>query len=151
MSYSCQNSSCLFVVMHNIDNTVSTMCNCNIELIVTLKFSIVLTLTVTISPTGPIQGAMVGSPQVIVCTVNTFNEVQSSSVVISWIGPNGNNIMNASRVIISPATFSGNIYTSSLQFTYVMEGDEGTYTCNVTILEISESQSVILSLLNSKL
>ena len=125
--------------------------NLFIKLIVTFKFSIVSTLMVTISPTGPIQGAMVGSPQVIVCTVNTFNEVQSSSVVISWIGPNGNNIMNASRVIISPTTSSANVYTSSLQFVYLMEGDEGTYTCNVTILEISESQSIILSLLNSKL
>ena len=106
---------------------------------------------IIISPAGPIQGAMVGSPQVIVCTVNTFNEVQSSSVVISWFGPNGNNIMNASRVIISPTTSSANTYTSSLQFMYLMEGDEGTYTCNVTILQISESQSVTLSSLNSKL
>ena len=62
--------------------------------------------------------------------------------------------MNANRVIISPTISSANVYTSSLQFTYLMEGDdEGAYTCNVTILEISEShvQSVILSLLNSKL
>ena len=117
----------------------------------TLNFSTVPTLTVIISPAGPIQGATVGSLQVIVCTVNTSSEVQSSSVVISWIGPNGNNIMNASRVIISPTTSSANTYTSSLQFMYLMEGDEGTYTCNVTILQISESQSVLLSSLNSKL
>ena len=113
--------------------------------------SIVPTLAVIISPTGPIQGAMVGSPQVIVCTVNTSSEVQSSSVAISWIGPNGNNIMNASRVIISPTTSSSNSYTNSLQFTYLMEEDEGIYICNVMILQISESQSVILSSLNSKL
>ena len=35
--------------------------------------------------------------------------------------------MNASRAIISPTTSSANIYTSSLQLTYLMEGDEGTY------------------------
>ena len=115
------------------------------------KFSIVPTLTVVVSPTGPIQGAMVGSPQVINCTVSIFSDMQSSSVMINWIAPNGNNIKNTSRVIINPITSSGNIYTSSLQFTYLMEGDEGTYTCNVMILEISGSQSVILSLLISKL
>ena len=115
------------------------------------NFSIVPTLAVIISPTGPIQGVMVGSPQVINCRVRTFSEVQSSLVFISWIGPNGNDVMNASRMIISPTTSSGNTHTSSLQFTYLMEGDEGTYTCNVMILEISESQSVTLSLLISKL
>ena len=44
-----------------------------------------------------------------------------------------------SRVTISPTTSSGNNYTSSLQFTYLMEGDEGMYTCNVMILETNGS------------
>ena len=103
------------------------------------------TPTVTISPSGPIQGAMVGSRQVINCTVSTVSGVESSSVMISWMGPGGGFIMNDSRVtIISPTTSGGNTYTSSLQFTYLMEGDEGTYTCNVMILETSGSQSVEL-------
>ena len=86
-----------------------------------------------------------GSPQNIQCTVSTVNGVESSSVIISWRGPGGN-IMNNSRVTISPTTSSGNTYTSSLQFTYLMEGDEGTYTCNVMILDVSGSDSVELSL-----
>ena len=106
---------------------------------------------VTISPSGPIQGAMVGSPQVISCTVSTVNGVESSSVMISWMGPGGGSIMNDSRMTISPTTSSGNTYTSSLQFTYLMEGDEDTYTCNVMILETSGLQSVELQSLNSKL
>ena len=97
---------------------------------------------ITISPPGPIQGAMVGSPLVINCTVSTVSGVESSSVMISWMGPEGGSIVNDSRVAISPTTSSGNNYTSSLQFTYLMEGDEGTYTCNVTVLEIIASQSV---------
>ena len=101
------------------------------------------TPTVTISPSGPIQGAMVGSPQVINCRVSTVSEVESSSVMISWMGPGGV-ITNDSRVTISPTTSSGNTYTINLQFTYLMEGDEGTYTCNVMILDASESQSVEL-------
>ena len=107
------------------------------------------TPTVTISPSGPIQGAMVGSPQVINCTVSTVSGVESSSVMISWMGLGGV-ITSDSRVTISPTTFSGNTYTSSLQFTYLMEGDEGAYTCNVMILETNASQSVELQSLTSK-
>ena len=78
---------------------------------------------------------MVGSPQDIQCIVSTVDGVELSSVMISWMGPGGESITNNSRVTISPTTSSGNIYTSSLQFTYLMEGDEGMYTCNVMILE----------------
>ena len=91
-----------------------------------------------------------GSPQVINCTVSTVSGVESSSVMISWMGP-GEVITNDNRVIISPTTSSGNTYTNSLQFTYLMEGDEGTYTCNVMILETNGSQSVELQSLISKL
>ena len=94
---------------------------------------------------------MVGSPQVINCTVSTVSGVESSSVMISWMGAGGESITKDSRVTISPTTSSGNTYTSSLQFTYLMEGDEGTYTCNVMILETSGSQSVELQSLSGKL
>ena len=106
------------------------------------------TPTIIISPSVPMQGAMVGSPQVINCTVNTISGVESSSVMISWMGPGGGTIISDSRVTISPTTSSGNYYTSSLQFTYLMEGDEGTYTCNVMILETSESQMLLISLIS---
>ena len=100
--------------------------------------------TVTISPSGPIQGAMVGSLQVINCTVSTVSGVEPRSVMISWMRLGGDSTMTDCRVNII-TTSSGNTYTSSLQFTYLMEGDEGTYTCNVMILETSESKSVELS------
>ena len=87
---------------------------------------------------------MVGSPQVINCTVRTVSGVEFSSVMISWMGHGGSSIIRDSRVTISPTTSSDNNYTSSLHFTYLMEGDEGTYTCNVMILETSGSQSVEL-------
>ena len=95
-------------------------------------------------PSGPIQGAMVGSPQDIQCIVSTVSGVELSSVMISWMGPGGESITNDSRVTISPTTSSGNNYTSSLQFTYLMEGDEGMYTCNVMILETTAKDSVEL-------
>ena len=109
------------------------------------------TPVVDISPFGPIQGAMVGGPVVINCTVSTVSGVESSSVMISWMGPEGGSIISDSRVTISPTTSSGNTYTSSLQFDYLMEEDEGTYTCNVMILETSGSQSVELQSLSGKL
>ena len=107
---------------------------------------------VTISPSGPIQGAMVGNRQVIVCTVSTVSGVESSSVMIGWIGASGMGpVMTDSRVTISPTTSSGNnMYTSSLQFTYLMEGDEDNYICNIMILDTTESQSVELGSLLSE-
>ena len=84
---------------------------------------------------------MVGSPQDIQCVVSTVSGVESSSVMISWMGPGGESITNDSRVTISPTTSSGNNYTSSLQFAYLMEGDEGMYSCNAMILGVYASES----------
>ena len=95
-----------------------------------------------------------GSPQVITCTVSTVSGVESNSVMISWIGTVGASgmgpVMTDSRVTISPTTSSGNNYTSSLQFAYLMEGDEDNYICNVMILETTESQSVEIGSLSSE-
>ena len=93
-----------------------------------------------------------GSPQVINCTVSTVSGVESSSVIISWMGPGGNIDATNDRVTIGSITAGGNnMYTRSLQFDYLMEGDEANYTCNVIILETSESQSVELESLSSRL
>ena len=95
---------------------------------------------------------MVGSPQDIQCIVSTVSGVESDLVIISWIGPNGSYINN-SRIIIKDRmeTISPlNTYNSTLQFTYLMEGDEGTYTCSVTILETANVQTVEIESLTSK-
>ena len=84
---------------------------------------------------------MVGSPQDIQCIVSTVSGVELSSVMISWMGPGGESITNDSRVTISPTISNGNNFTSSLQFTYLMEGDEGVYTVSVTILDTVKSQT----------
>ena len=88
---------------------------------------------------------MVGSPQDIQCIVSTVSGVEFSSVVINWMGPGGESITNDSRVTISATTSSGNNYTSNLQFIYLMEGDEGIYTCNVMILETNASHFIDLN------
>ena len=114
-------------------------------------FHLVPYINITTLPSGLIQGAMVGSPQDIQCIVSTVSGVELSSVMISWMGPGGESITNDSRVTISPTTSSGNNYTSSLQFTYLMEGDEGMYTCNVMILETGASSFINMQTLTSKL
>ena len=107
-------------------------------------------INISIFPSGPIQGAMVGSPQDIQCIVSTVSGVELSSVMISWMGPGEESITNDGRVTISPTTSSGNNYTSSLQFTYLMEGDEGMYTCNVMILETRSTGVVEIVELNGE-
>ena len=117
---------------------------CTYLLHIIIALYTVPTPTVTISPSSPIQG-VVGNRQVINCTVSTVSGVESSSVMISWMGPGGNIDATNDRVSIGSVTACGNnMYTRSLQFTYLMEGDEGTYTCDVMILKTSVSQSVEL-------
>ena len=93
---------------------------------------------------------MVGSPQDIQCIVSTVSGVDLSSVMISWMGPGGESITNDSRVTISPTTSNSNNFTSSLQFTYLMEGDEGEYTVSVTILDTVKLQTAEIDSLTSK-
>ena len=113
-------------------------------------FLTVPTPTITLTPSGPIQGAMVGGPQDIQSTVGTVEGVELSAIVISWTVPGGDAITPDSRVTISATTSSGNDYISTLQFAYLMEGDEGMYTGNVMILEATASQTVEIQSLTGR-
>ena len=95
---------------------------------------------------------MVGDAQVIQYTAEVaFNGVELNSVIFKWSGPKGGSITNNSRVTISPTVASTNTYASILQFSYLMEGDEGNYTCSVMILRVTESNSVVLTELDGKI
>ena len=87
-----------------------------------------------------------GDSLTIECIVSTVSGVESSSVMISWMGPGGDTITSDSRMTISGTTG----LMSVLNFMHLMEGDEGTYTCNVMILETSGSASVELETLTSE-
>jgi len=91
---------------------------------------------------------MVGSPQMIECVANISTVLDVNLVMFVWIRPGGDTVTSYSRVIINPITFNGNTYTSSIQFTYLVEGDEGTYMCNVTTFGMTGSASVVLEPLN---
>jgi len=118
-------------------------------------YSIFLLLSPKVTPfnislPAHIQGAMIGNSLIVECTVNADSGLDFGSIILNWMGPEGDTITNDSRVTINPTTSSGNTYTSSIQFTYLMEGDEGTYMCNVMILETSGSASVVLGTLTSE-
>ena len=114
-----------------------------------LLYHIVPPPSISFNPPSPIQNLMVGELQTIECIVDTIAGV--NSLMIIWTGPEGVAVRNDTRVTISPPTRSGNTYTSSLQFVYLMEGDEGTYTCNVTILQTRASESIEIRALSSEL
>ena len=94
-----------------------------------------------------------GSPQVINGTVSIVSGVESSSVIINWMGPGGDRITTNCRVAIShletKTTSVNDTYTSSLKFDYLVKGDEGMYTCDVMVLKTSRSISVQM-LINCK-
>ena len=105
---------------------------------------IVPTPTVTISPSGPIQG-IVGDSLVLTCTVSTLTVVEFNAVMIMWLDSEENLVKVNDRVTISDTTTIGNgTYVSSLSFDFLMEGgygDVGNYTCDVMILDASGSDS----------
>ena len=49
---------------------------------------------------------------------------------------------NSNRVSISPTTTNDSSFTSTLQFDYVTEEDDGIYVCTVVILETDVSEFV---------
>jgi len=100
--------------------------------------------------------------------VSTVNGVESSLVMISWIDPEGSTITYNDRVHVKMDRIESemdmqsrnlsqkewvtdnNTYNSTLQFTYLMEGDEGIYTCSVTILDTVKLQTTEIESLTSK-
>jgi len=107
--------------------------------------------TVTILQPGPIPGALVGDALTIKCLANTTETLDVDLVIFNWTRPGGDTITSNNRVIINPTTSNGNIHTSSIQFTYLMEGDEGMYICDVTILTVTGTDSVVVESLTCEL
>ena len=92
---------------------------------------------------------IVGRPQDIVCTVALRSIIDPSTVNLTW------NISGTdSRVVIIPTNVTTddsigddyNIYTTVIQFAYLMEGDEGNYTCFLTTTEGSAESDIELKL-----
>ena len=98
----------------------------------------------------PSQG-VVGGKQDIVCSITITSVVDPDSVELTWT--NADNIITAdNRVTImtniteNPSSFT---YDTTIQFAYLMEEDEGNYTCNVAVNAIMKSHSTLLVNLRS--
>ena len=104
--------------------------------------------TITISPPGPITGAMVGDPLEASCTVSTVDGVEESEVLMAWTGPG----VSALRFNMSDRISLGNnMYRSTLHVAFLIRTDETSpYFCIVTILEVSESTSFEIESLSGK-
>ena len=84
-----------------------------------------------------LQQGIVGEALELVCSIAISFTAQTSSVNLTW-----NFTSNDNRVTVIPTTITtddsiGIIYTTVIQFAYLMEGDEGNYTCTVSIDEDS--------------
>ena len=79
-----------------------------------------------------VQQATIGESLDLVCSVAISSIAEANSVNLTW-----NFTSNDNRVTVIPATITtddsiGMMYTTVIQFAYLMEGDEGNYTCNLT-------------------
>ena len=100
---------------------------------------------------GFLQG-VIGEVQYIICSVTIASAIDPNSVEPMWL--NADSIITAdNRVTIIPTNITENpssfTYTKTIQFAYLMEGDEGNYTCIVTVDDMMESHSTTLENLRS--
>ena len=89
---------------------------------------------------------LIGEPLDLVCLIAISSTAQSSSVNLTW-----NFTSNDDRVTVIPTTITtddsiGIIYTTVIQFAYLMEEDEGYYTCSVMIHENSAESTFNLEI-----
>ena len=111
---------------------------------------VVPVLRISLQPSGYLQG-VVGEMQDITCSVTITSTIDPDSVELTWT--NADSIITAdNRVTIitniteNPFSFT---YTTIIQFIYLVEGDEGNYTCNVEVDDMIESSSITLDNLRS--
>ena len=90
--------------------------------------------------------------QDIICSVIITSTVDPDSVKLIWrlddtIITTDNRVTIISNITENPSSF---IYTTIIQLAYLMEGDEGKYTCSVKVGDMTESHSITLENLTSK-
>ena len=94
-----------------------------------------------------LQQGTIGETHELVCLIAISSIAQSSSVILTW-----NFTSNDNRVTVIPTTITtdesiGIIYTTVIHFAYLMEGDEGNYTCTATIEENSGESTFNLEII----
>ena len=105
---------------------------------------------ITVGVNGTTGNLIVGEKYEIRCEVYTDIIVHSDIVNITWIGPNNDTIVNDSRTDITTTNSVGRNHTSTLQFLCLSENDTGSFTCSVTILNNTYTQSLQIGEILSK-
>ena len=80
-----------------------------------------------------------GLNHTLTCTVTIVNGVQSDLVMISWTG--GSSSSSSPRVTTTDQTNAGLVYTRTVIFSPLLNGDGGQYTCYVTVTGFDEAGS----------
>ena len=82
--------------------------------------------------------------------MTVVNGVQSDLVMISWTG--GSSLSSSPQVTITDQTNVGLVYTRTVIFSPLLNGDGGQYTCFVAVTGFDEadSSSSVMVVVNSK-
>ena len=96
----------------------------------------------------PNQGIVTESLE-LVCLISISSTTQTGSVNLNW-----NFASDDDRVTVIPTTITtddsiGIIYTTMFQFDYLIEEDEGNYTCAVTIDGNSAESTIKLEIMST--
>ena len=94
------------------------------------------------------EGAVSGENHTLTCTVTVVNGVQSDLVMISWTGVSS--LSSASRVTITDQTNVGLVYTRTVIFSPLLNGDGGQYTCSVAVTGFDKADSSSSVMVNGK-
>jgi len=105
-----------------------------------------------INITQSMDGAVSGQELTLTCTVTVVDGVESN-VTISWTGPLSSSPLSSSpRVTISDQTNNVVVYTRTVTFSPVLNGDGGQYNCSVVVTGFDEASNFddVMVLVNSK-
>ena len=127
---------------YTIIAVVCCCCCCCTVYLFCVSDPIVPTPVITTYTRTPAEITMNDFTRLIGCRATTVIGVELNSIQFSWTGPSGNVITNTTRVSLLPKHQHQNNFSSEVLFDYITEGDQGIYTCTVTILDVRLSASL---------
>ncbi|XP_065889338.1 uncharacterized protein [Dysidea avara] len=117
-----------------------TMYQCKIEINTTPLVSSTSTFVADIQPVE--QQIFVGRPYKVSCPVFASSELNSTFI---WTGPNGVITDDGRLTAVTSDISNDTTSTSTVQFSYLRENDEGSYRCDVTVFGYNYNYSTSLS------
>ena len=95
-----------------------------------------------------LQQEFIGEASELVCSIAISSTAQTSSVNLTWNFTSNDNRVTVIPTIITTDESIGIIYTTAIQFAYLMEGDARNYTCTLTIRGESAKSTYNLELIS---